>query len=790
MKKIIGSCLVIIIFLFIGSSCADELSITCQIKGKSGTNINIVDVNGLKYLFLPSCARTEQLIINDDKSSKLCIYNTSGDCICIESGKAFCFSALFNSTSVENKYSLVVQNENGKDENIAIMISANIRTMFLHSDNPTKEGRAWIEDCDNHERSATGHVVLLRADGSVVFDGNLSAIRGRGNSTWLGEPPGGSAREDDYKRPYQIKLETKVDLLDTGDENEANKRWLLLADYYDSTLLRNRIALDLALELGLDETSHCQPVDLYYDGEYRGMYLLTEKVEIGTGRIEVIDYEKILEEWNVFDEVNSQKHQQIKSNNKYDDTIYAVEGVEDSNATNLGGYLIELDNGYASQEKAYFTLQSDMLFAVKSPENASMAMVKYISELFEDFYTTITNGGVNPDNGVNWFCYIDSESLLPYYWINEWAKNSDIWRYSSTYFVLPENCSTLRMGPVWDFDFAFYPMTLYDGSVSDATGLIKTEGSMDAALLQIPSFQTLAKRYYNDVFEPVITQILLGDVNTQGTYLHSLAWYWQEEAASRDMNDVLWNPFSVFGRIAASTYEENYCNLRSYITDRTAWLKQETDCWINETTIDAIKITLTANYGNAAESLDAMADGINNALFDVSLNSVLIKAATKSDYALWCSDVNVKLNGGYHLADNASLFVNGTQIPYRKNLDNSITACVKFEDPSYRTAEYNNVDYGLTFNADYYIAHYPEIVADVGNDPDRLLSYYVENGIAEGQVANAFFNPKEIFDCLPDVAEMLGEDYEMITFFYLEAGYQDWMNRMGKIFKPVVTVYK
>ena len=78
------------------------------------------------------------------------------------------------------------------------------------------------------------------------------------------------------KRPYQIKLSKKASLID-GTKGNASKKWVLLANYADPTLLRNSIVLNTAYELGISSTPQCRTIDLYYDGEYCGTYLLAEK---------------------------------------------------------------------------------------------------------------------------------------------------------------------------------------------------------------------------------------------------------------------------------------------------------------------------------------------------------------------------------------------------------------------------------------------------------------------------------------------------------------------------------
>ena len=95
----------------------------------------------------------------------------------------------------------------------------------------------------HHETSASGSVVMLRADGSEIYNGGLKQIRGRGNSTWGNYPLTYETKSTVDKKPYQITLSRAADLLDTGDAQEENKRWILLAEYYDATMALESLRL-------------------------------------------------------------------------------------------------------------------------------------------------------------------------------------------------------------------------------------------------------------------------------------------------------------------------------------------------------------------------------------------------------------------------------------------------------------------------------------------------------------------------------------------------------------------
>ena len=89
-------------------------------------------------------------------------------------------------------------------------------------------------------------------------------IKGRGNSTWSAP-----------KKPYAIKFDKKTSLMSLPED----KSWVLLANYYDTSLLRNDLAFYMGHEMSiLDYTPHFYPVELTLNGEYKGIYQLGEKL--------------------------------------------------------------------------------------------------------------------------------------------------------------------------------------------------------------------------------------------------------------------------------------------------------------------------------------------------------------------------------------------------------------------------------------------------------------------------------------------------------------------------------
>ena len=143
--------------------------------------------------------------------------------------------------------------------------SGGVPTLYLQ----TESGSSKAIEESKAAREA-GAYLLVDAEGNVLSMGSLDTLHTRGNSSFSYD-----------KKPYGFKLSEKADLLGMGKA----KKWVLVANYIDGTLIRNTITLKLAQAVGLPYTPQGRAVDLYLNGSYKGSYLLCEKVQVGENRV-------------------------------------------------------------------------------------------------------------------------------------------------------------------------------------------------------------------------------------------------------------------------------------------------------------------------------------------------------------------------------------------------------------------------------------------------------------------------------------------------------------------------
>ena len=788
MKKWLWCLLVAGLLCTAGAALGEGFGVWYQATDSQDTAVLPQEKDGQMYLLLPACADLAALPLYTQAQGAVSVAADGGLTAAFESGEPVNIAALFASPPADGRYPVTFTSQWGDTLSLCVMASQNLCSVYLVSDDPENAGRAWVDGSQHHETEATGRVTVLRADGTALYAGAMEKIRGRGNSSWGNYPLTAELCSVVDKKPYQLTLARKADLLDTGLPEEANKRWILLAEYYDGTLLHNRISYDLARELGQSSAPGCTSVDLYYDGAYRGQYLLCEKVEVAQGRVEGTGYGSILKKLNQQFGVDVEQQPQVTGDGAQGTALAATANVQDGGQYTLGTYLVELDNQYYAAERAYFCLTSGKYYTLRDPQYASLDMVAYVRDRFEQIDRALANYGVDPDTGALWSDLLDADSVLPYYWVNALAKNPDAWGKSSTYFVLPAGGGKVSMGPVWDFDIAYYLRANEGFQVGDEQAAADMQANWATELARIPAFQTLAKAYFTQKVQPAVEGILLGGQQARGECLLSLRGYWAQTAASRAMNDVLWDPESVFGTEVAATYEENFDALMAFVRQRYAWLAQDTAAWAENEAAEALAITLRAPYGNVEGQAEAEVDDLHTVARQASLELTQCTQATESSFALWEACLTVAPKPGAAFAAGVTVTVNGTPVPCVRGEDGALTVTVRFYDPSYRPAEYEDTDYGLVFDAQYYAAHCPEAAAAAGGDAQALLAYYVNTGIGAFDQANAFFDPAAVMAQAPEIADLYGDGGDAPVQYFLDGGYEDLMSMMGQWFTPEVDV--
>ena len=507
----------------------------------NGQTIDLAEVDGAKYLFLPSSADLTKLsltFVTEPPSGRISLSGNKGT-VYWSSSVDLTAVAGVNAAGYRE---ITASVGTGQTMTFRVMQASPISTVYLTSSN-SAQGRDWVDA--SKQNIATGSMSMVSADGGSIYSGELKQIKARGNSTFTYAD----------KKSYQIKLNTASDLL--GNKEQV-KTWVLLASYFDATQMHDKLMKDLATKLGLAYTASCNWVNLYYDGEYRGVYLLSEKNSVGAASVAITDMEEAYKAQNPSYGDNMSTG---LSQNAYGQQFQYTKGLQEP-ANITGGYLIELNHNMWDEASGFKTRQG-VAFNVKSPEWCGEEAMRYISEYYQDFedavYATDKSGaytGYNASTGKYFYDYVDMDSLVKVFLLQELALNCDGF-ISSVYFYKDAD-GKMFAGPIWDQDMTF------------GTGWTKTNAAdiedyhyLAKALIQIPAFKTAVAEYYSSTFAPAVREWL----GNNGTIAHQYNLL-KDSAA---MNYKLWD-FIRVGDPKADGHIWQGASYESVVADMTSWI--------------------------------------------------------------------------------------------------------------------------------------------------------------------------------------------------------------------------
>ncbi len=331
--------------------------------------------------------------------------------------------------SLAGKSTIKVEDNSGAYD-VAIIAESKTATVFIDLADGDLE---FVHEKKGNE--VEGAVSIIGADGESVEYAGAFEIKGRGNSTWQME-----------KKPYNIKLDEKTNLFGMG----KTKKWSLIANHGDDSLIRNVLAYQAAENAGMSYVPQFTPVDVYIDNDYMGAYLLTTRVGVDKSNVDIDDLEGDTEDANAED---LDTYPRAGAYGKYAGLLAGTKKWFDiPNEPDYvnGGYIIEMElaNRYADELSGFVTTRNQP-FTMKSPECLTKSQIDYISEYYQKFEDAVY-AGVSMEE-LNKIC--DVKSLADIYLINEWCSNQDF-GLTSTYFYKPVD-DVLYAGPVWDFDIGF-----------------------------------------------------------------------------------------------------------------------------------------------------------------------------------------------------------------------------------------------------------------------------------------------------------------------------------------------
>ena len=386
---------------------------------------------------------------------------------------------------------VVIMNGNGKElvfkleltnTGLPVVVVNQLTGLVISASDDTKKGSSvWYEATgtgwqpkDSDWAMTEGHdnFMIYNADGtSAVTDKNgvivneplLASTRERGNVS-----------RQMPKKPFAVKLDKKSGVLGMP----AHKRWVLLANWSDRTLMRNAIAYDIAKifkdtfknatytdgrsAAGIAWNPSGQFVELVYNGVYVGNYYLCEQIKIDGNRLDIA--EPIDEEDNPYNGVPSDF-----------------------------GYLLESDDAY--DETTKFLTKSYLPFLFKDDADAGGQMLSYVKGIVNGIDDDLYAGRWSEAFGA-----MDLASFVDFLLIQEVMMNGELANPKSCYSYIPNTEKNgvidqrLYAGPVWDFDWQTIPNISeikdnYDDAYTDNGGKASYEFNYNESMLKYGNFK-------------------------------------------------------------------------------------------------------------------------------------------------------------------------------------------------------------------------------------------------------------------------------------------------------------
>ncbi len=381
----------------------------------------------------------------------------------------------------------------------------------------------------------TSTISLENTDEEFQIHNASALFKGRGEGSWW---------DSGDKRGYRLKFDEEQSILGSV----PNRHWVLLAgaNFDDVTMFRNKLAFNMTNEIfsNIDYATYNQWVDVYINGEYRGVYLLTEHVRVDEGRIDIeSEYGEL-------------------------DTGYLIE--YDAYAEGVPGIDFFRVDGVRYPFSMHYP-EPDEFVENGFTSEQYRAQVTYIQGLVQNMVTAVMDKDFEAFGE-----YADIDSFIDMYILHEFFKNIDT-GYSS-FFIYREPGGKLTAGPPWDFDATLgssptrgngSPLGIYVGLSVQAFSS-RTASELLITLYDTPEFKTAVVARWTTL-SPII-QAYIDDTLTEEmmeTYRFAMG-----------RNYVKWPSPQGYGPPTTQTEAEadwimHIGRLRDWMTDRREWLDEE-----------------------------------------------------------------------------------------------------------------------------------------------------------------------------------------------------------------------
>jgi peptidoglycan hydrolase CwlO-like protein len=428
-------------------------------------------------------------------------FRFTGDHVTIGGKEAISSKTAFDFSS--EQILVVYAGEETKKYTVTVSAYTGLPTLWAETtarflDESNHNYRAAIRLVDNVSTGGNGG--LAETSGRIMAQGALRYYTKK--SDWSGETEWG-------KNDYKLSFNNAVSLLNMPSHTD----WKLAPNVYDITMLHNQTAFEMSKMSKLDYTPRFHYVDLMFNGRYSGTYMLGEYLSVGSSRVNVGD----------------------------------------------DGYILSI--GSSLSGSMFTTSFLEKPVTILSPSSQSAAVVNYITNVVRDAENVLFSSSFI-DESLGWQKYMDINSFVDWYLINEIAKNEK-GAFRSNCIMNYRRGGKLKMGPVWDFETAFG-----NAGKTSSTGFVIKNVNWYQRLFLDPAFVSKVKERFDFFFNH--QEDILKSINENAQYL--------KYAISED--NTKWGTFDSYKSSGVDIwvlYQGQVSSMKSWLTERMRWLKEQFD---------------------------------------------------------------------------------------------------------------------------------------------------------------------------------------------------------------------
>ena len=311
------------------------------------------------------------------------------------------------------------------------------------------------------------------------------------------------------KNDYKLSFTNDVSLLNMP----SHKEWQMEPNVYDITMLHNQTAFFMSQISKLDYTPRYHYVDLMFNGRYAGTYMLGETLDGASSRVNV----------------------------------------------GSDGYILSI--GSNTSGSMFATTYLEQPVSILYPTSQPASVINYIANFVREAENVLFSSNF-ADESYGWRYYMDENSFVDWYLINEIAKNQT-GAFKSSCIMNYRRGGKLKMGPVWDFEKAFG-----DAGSTGSSGFVIKNVSWYNRLFKDPAFVNKVKERFAYYYEHQTD--ILKSINENAQYL--------KYAIQED--DMKWDTYLKYKSSDENTwvlYQGQVSSMKSWLTERMSWLKEQFD---------------------------------------------------------------------------------------------------------------------------------------------------------------------------------------------------------------------